>query len=280
MSENVINQNEAISTQVENTTPEAQEKKKQKKKLPTGAKVAIIIVSIVLVLAILGGALLACAVVAVGGALVGIGLYFGLEKQDGDFVYRNILNGVQITSYTGDSEILEIPQTLGGKPVREIGSFVFANTSIRAVTIPDTVQKIGTSAFEGCEYLEEAYIGSNVKEIEGYAFYGCYSLKTIVLPVELEEIDEYAFAYCTSLYEIYIPYKVESIGAYAFEGCKLNWVSLEAPDAWIVEDGESSLPLHLYVTPILEAHEEISYEEAVAILLSQVISNCSLEKTN
>lgn len=283
MSENTINQAEVSSTPIfEDTTKEAEEKKRKKKKLPTGAKVAIIVVAASLVLAILGGAVLACAAAIVGGVLVGLGLYFGLEKQEGDFVYRNILDGVQLTSYTGNSEILEIPQTLGGKPVREIDSFVFASTSIRSVTIPDTVKKIGVSAFEGCEYLEEVYIGSNVKEIGSYAFYGCQSLKTIVLPVELEEIEEYTFAYCTDLCEIYIPYKVESIGAYAFEGCKLNWVSLETPYSWVVEDGESSLPLPLYayVNSILEYHDEISYEEAVAILLSQAISNCSLEKTD
>ncbi len=283
MEEKVLAQDKidnAPAPEFEDTTPEAQEKKKQKKKLPTGAKVAIIVVSIVLVLAILAGVALVGGILLVGGALVGVGLYLGLEYQDGDFYYRNTVSGVQITSYVGNDEVLEIPQTLGGKPVRKIDSFVFANTSIKVAIIPDTVLEIGTSAFEDCAYLEEVCMGCNVKEIDDFAFYGCTSLKNIVLSSSLEEIGRSAFAFCTSLYEIYIPYNVESIGAYAFEGCKLNWVSLETPYAWIVEDGESSLPLHLYVTSFLEYHDEISYEEAVAILLSQAIFNCSLEKTN
>lgn len=278
MSENAINQAEVSSAPIfEDTTKEAEEKKRKKKKLPTGAKVAIIVVAALLVLAILGGAVLACAAAIVGGVLVGLGLYFGLEKQEGDFVYRNIFDGVQITSYTGNSENVEIPQTLGGKPVREIDSFVFANTSIRSVTIPDTVKKIGVSAFEGCEYLEEVYFGSNVKEIERYAFYGCHSLKTIVLPVELEEIEEYSFGYCINLCEIYVPYKVETIGAYAFEGCDmLNYAFLENTE-WIIEDDENSRPLHAYVSAITE-YNDISYEEAVALLLKQVL--CEYEWEN
>ena len=278
MSENAINQAEVSSAPIfEDTTKEAEEKKRKKKKLPTGAKIAIIVVAVLLVLAILGGAVLACVALTVGGVLIGIGLYFGLEKQEGDFVYRNILSGVQITSYTGASEMVEIPQTLGGKPVREIDSFVFASTSIRSITIPDTVEKIGVSAFEGCEHLEEVYFGSNVKEIERYAFYGCLSLKTIVLPVELEEIEEYSFGCCINLCEIYVPYKVETIGACAFESCDmLNYVYLENKE-WIIEDDENSRPLHTYVTAITGCND-ISYEEAVALLLKQVL--CEYEWEN
>ena len=122
------------------------------------------------------------------------------------------------------------------------------------VTIPSTVQYIGTSAFEGCAYLGEVVFqnGENktldiqssilykvfgdcknltrvvfpdrLKSIPDYAFSGCTNLKETVFGNGLEKICNAAFEACSSLQTIELPASVVEISWYAFQNC----VSLEA----------------------------------------------------
>lgn len=67
---------------------------------------------------------------------------------------------------------INIPPSLGGKPVTSIGSFAFSwCVDITSVTIPDSVTGIGYSAFECCSSLTSMTIPSNVTEIEERVFW-------------------------------------------------------------------------------------------------------------
>jgi len=71
--------------------------------------------------------------------------------------------------------------------------------------VPDTVHKIGRSAFFGCRNLKKVIIQSSVSIIDRSAFAKCINLKEVSIPDSIEVIDEWAFSNCSSLKEINIP---------------------------------------------------------------------------
>lgn len=96
------------------------------------------------------------------------------------------------------------------------------------VTVPDTVEIIGESAFENQSSVEKVTLPASVKRIDAYAFWNCNNLSTVTLGKGLTEIGEYAFAGCTGLKEMTIPSNVTSIGAQAFGDCT-NFESIMIP---------------------------------------------------
>lgn len=147
-----------------------------------------------------------------------------------------------ITGYTGNPSVLAIPETLDGYTVKKIANFAFQRkTSLKAVTIPDTVTKIGWNAFDGCTSLASVKLSEKLKTIPSNAFQGCSSLASIKLPQNLNDIctdafsgsglesvtipascttiDNYAFAKCKNLATVTFEQGVKKIGSYCFKGC-------------------------------------------------------------
>ena len=96
------------------------------------------------------------------------------------------------------------------KDMTEIVACPAGKTSI---TIPDTVTRIGNSAFRGCEKLKEINIPAGVTEIGSYAFAGCTNLNKIVIPEGVLYMEFGALFNCTSLTEIVIPSSLTYITA-------------------------------------------------------------------
>ena len=86
--------------------------------------------------------------------------------------------------------------------------------------IPNSVIKIGTDAFYGCEGLKNIEIPNSVTTIEHGAFRVCTGLTNIEMPNNLTTIEDYAFLWCYSLTTIEIPNSVTKIGTDAFSGCE------------------------------------------------------------
>ena len=95
-----------------------------------------------------------------------------------------------------------------------------ATKNITTAIIPNSVTRIGDSAFLGCGSLTSVTIPDGVKEIDVWAFYECKSLTSINIPNSVTRISNYAFYGCTSLTSIIIPNSVNKIGWHVFMGCK------------------------------------------------------------
>ncbi|MBQ8928538.1 MAG: leucine-rich repeat protein [Oscillospiraceae bacterium] len=110
-------------------------------------------------------------------------------------------------------------------------------------TVPDSVAKIGSHAFDGCEKLTQIVLPEGLESIYGYAFQGCTALTSMTIPegaafifgggmfrnctslktVELpegctQELDR-TFYGCTALEEITIPKSVTEIEQDSFYNC-------------------------------------------------------------
>ena len=167
------------------------------------------------------------------------------QKQGGYTYGINRTKGYSfIDTYTGTEENVEIPETLGGYPVKRLTTCSFQQAkNMVSVQIPASVTEIGEGAFSDLKNLKTvtfapgskletivrtAFSGSGVTTIElpdslktiGYgAFMNCHGLKSMTIPSGVETIGECAFLNCRYLETISIPASVTSMGNNVFEDC-------------------------------------------------------------
>ena len=130
----------------------------------------------------------------------------------------------------------------------KIANNLFRNCStLKSVTIGNSVTSIGYSAFSGCsgrltinsknietDYTDsnrpsrnwlqdskftELILGDNIEKIGSYAFDGCTSLTSVTIPNSVTSIGDHAFYECYSLKSVTIGKSVTTIGDYAFYYC-------------------------------------------------------------
>ena len=127
-----------------------------------------------------------------------------IEESEG-FEYEIIDGGAVITKYTGSDAYVDIPDTLGGSPVTEIGFYAFeAQHDIKSVIVPETVTLIGEGAFMDCSSMESINIPEAVTGIERGAFVSCMSLSEITIPANVQYVHEEAFTACEGLLYLYV----------------------------------------------------------------------------
>ena len=99
---------------------------------------------------------------------------------------------------------------------------------IKQLVFADGIEKIGAHSFEGFEKIVSISIPDSVKKIGESAFCNCLALKEIKsVSKNLEEIDDYAFTGCKNLYKIpgyteetsFEP-TIKRIGIEAFKSCR------------------------------------------------------------
>lgn len=100
-----------------------------------------------------------------------------------------------------------------------IGSGAFKFTNVASVSLPDTLETIGSAAFYDCRDLTSISIPGSVKSIGNQAFLDCWYLETVTLSDGLVTIGDSVFNNCRALTGITIPSSVETIGANAFYDC-------------------------------------------------------------
>lgn len=124
-----------------------------------------------------------------------------------------------VTGVSGNPTNLNIEECVGGRAVMGIAPGAFANkTSLRRITLPDTVSLVGENAFAGCTALEQVTFGKGLTLLDKGCFRNCTSLDSVTLPARLQEIGRDAFANCEALEQVVLLGQVQVIrdGAFAF----------------------------------------------------------------
>ena len=74
--------------------------------------------------------------------------------------------------------------------------------------LPDSLQKIGKQAFQGCRQLKKVELPSGISEIPEGCFSGCRSPEEIVIPEGLTAIRTDALKGCMRLKQLIVPEKL------------------------------------------------------------------------
>ena len=172
------------------------------------------------------------------------------------FSIDSLTNKISIEYGDAGITTLEVPSTIDGKHVvsltgmgsAALTSITFApdshirsvgglgGSSIKAITLPDSVEELGWNAFTGSKTLQTVTWPNNAAftTIPEQAFEGCEQLDDKVvatLPPSVKTIDYRAFANCgvpqfyvsdttvLTFTQINVPGTVERIERYAFDGC-------------------------------------------------------------
>lgn len=150
----------------------------------------------------------------------------------GDYEYSLLEDGTaEITKYTGNEEVLVVPDELDGYRVTAIGTTAFYSCqTLTGVILPDSVTSIGSGAFGNCNSLTAITLPNRLTSIEDYIFFGCVSLNSITLPNSVKSIGYCAFSFCTHLDAITLPGSLTAIDDWAFWACnRLSEITL--PDS-------------------------------------------------
>ena len=178
-------------------------------------------------------------------------------ENERDYQYALLDDGtIEITRYKGSADRLAIPAKIAGKTVTSIRySAFYSCDSLTSVSIPDSVEQIGTNLFVGCSKLKTISVSPDhpyfatidgvlfrkadkalisypagissstytipqgITAIGDGAFSSCSSLTSVSIPDSVTSIGDCAFGSCTSLTSVSIPDSVTSIGDYAFDNC-------------------------------------------------------------
>lgn len=105
-----------------------------------------------------------------------------------------------------DHELIALARNYRGEKyeipygVKSIGAEAFYRTSIKGITIPNSVTKIGDRALYDCEHLEELVLPEHLVELGREVCADCIELKYVALPRSLDLSDDFAgFTGCYNL---------------------------------------------------------------------------------
>ena len=138
-----------------------------------------------------------------------------------------------------DIASVQIPDT-----VETIGSGAFQGTHLKEVVIPDSVTTIGSEAFRGCNELKDITISKGMTDL-GYVFPDCTALERVTIPSGVTSLSA-TFVGCTSLKQVVLPETLVSIHG-AFRNCSAM-TSIKLPDS--VEDISGAFPLCTSLTEV------------------------------
>lgn len=239
---------------------------------------------------------------AIAGAFIVLAIIMlaSCTKDDGTIKYKSVKGGYEVVGLVDkNAENIVIPESFNGKAVVGIAREAFRGSSVKGVSIPESVKSIGLNAFEFCLSLTrvelvspdsladaslenfysspfsngaELYVGgSKVTDISfggerigDYAYAGCSSIKNVTLN-GVKRIGVGSFKDCASIISVDFGNALESISSNAFSGNSLVSVSLPESCGSI---GHSAFSYNAKL-------EGVSLPTAITMIPDRAFSNCT-----
>ena len=148
------------------------------------------------------------------------------------FTYTlDALGNATITGYTANPGVMVIPEKVDEHPVVAVGKEAFKNkTNLISVILPEGIETLEQSCFEGCRGITAINIPDSVTEMGENVFMNCSGLYEVTLPVNKKytEIGKYIFKGTSSLHTVNMSPYITKIDEEAF--CNSGLESLDLPD--------------------------------------------------
>lgn len=168
-----------------------------------------------------------------------IGMFTGLlalpVAVHGQFSFTTNNGALTVTGYSGPGGAVIIPAQTNGLPVASIGTAAFIfNTSISAVSIPESITNIGDVAFASCSGLTNVTIPN--ASIGSSSFANCFGLINVTVGTGVTSIASSAFQN-TGMTNVTIPSSVTNLGLVIFHGCtSLNTITVDPLNAFYASE--------------------------------------------
>lgn len=115
--------------------------------------------------------------------------------------YDATVFGANIVSNTYENGVGTI---LFDVPVTKVGECAFCEcTTLKSITLPNSISELGGWAFDGCIYMEQATISNRLKTIGDAAFSSCSKLSNITIPQSVNHLGESVFYGCSGMEAYY-----------------------------------------------------------------------------
>ena len=177
-------------------------------------------------------------------------IYYNTKTSNSEKSIRDIINGIsdeylekleiikgKMIINTQDRQLIKIAQNVGIEPnpyVIKNGELMSNDGNLLlvdengALTLPESVTKIGTGAFSNVNGLKTIIIPGTVKTIGDYAFANNQTLEKVVIEDGVGSIGVRAFANCRNLTDVTLPDSIKTIQSQAFMTCS-NIKNIEIP---------------------------------------------------
>ena len=87
-----------------------------------------------------------------------------------------------------------------------LGSGAFSASGLTSISLPSTLEEIGSQAFQNCILLTSITLPSGLDYLGRYAFRSCTALESVTFTGTPSSIAANIFAGCTELRNIYVPW--------------------------------------------------------------------------
>lgn len=130
------------------------------------------------------------------------------------------LNYIRVIEENGFAECTKLKNVSLFNELTEIGNCAFSDTNINVLTIPGSVNILGTYILQRTP-IKELTFEEGITTIGDYAFADCKELEKVIFPNTLEEVGNSAFTYA-ALKNVDFPESLHTIKDYAFLGCQIE----------------------------------------------------------
>ncbi len=152
-------------------------------------------------------------------------------------------NGNGLIEYDEASNVTEIGTAFRNQNIKSFDELRFFTSlasipdyafedcgSLKSVTLPENISRIGSGAFRNCVSLESINLPSTVTEIQDHALENCSSLQELGLPEALESLGDYALSGLSGVESIDLPENVTP-GRGTFKGWR-SLSGIQIPSNW------------------------------------------------
>ena len=155
------------------------------------------------------------------------------EDDQGTSVFSRLL------AYEGDEACICVPEQLGGYPVAEVGVRAFASCkSLRSITLPNTVLRVGKKAFALDFKLEEVIFSDAIQELDFSVFEHCRALVHLHLPAALRELPDKILWDSMALEQLELPPACRKVGLKACRFERVKQLTIHPGNTYIKSDGQ------------------------------------------
>ncbi|MDO4518714.1 MAG: leucine-rich repeat domain-containing protein [Eubacteriales bacterium] len=100
-----------------------------------------------------------------------------LENQCELFEYEMIEDEIVLKKWISDTPEVKVPEKWENFPITQIDAYAFSGGHYRAISLPNTIRKIGRYAFYNCFELLRFSFATSISDIGAGAFTGCRKVR-------------------------------------------------------------------------------------------------------